>query len=187
MSDDASPVKKRNPSSATGLADQASDVGRQMQDAATDVAQAAVETAKRQAPHTLETAKSLVSEAGERLQDEARGRKSEAADFVGRIAEAVKRAGAAVESDLPFAAPYIRDAAAQMDGASAWMRGSDFRDMVAQARAFARSRPSAFLALTVLAGFGMVRLLKSSGVQRTERGPDRVTGGGEPIDQSGGS
>jgi ATP/maltotriose-dependent transcriptional regulator MalT len=152
---------------ATDLADQALAAGKQVKDAAAEAAQATVETVKRQA---ADAARKIANEAGERLQDEAAGRKDQAADYVGRLAEAMRRAAREFESDLPIAASSIRIAATQVESASASMRGGNLKDLVEGAQSFARAQPMAFLGLTALAGFGLVRFLKSSGqaVPRSE-------------------
>jgi hypothetical protein len=145
------------------LADQAYAAGSKAKDAAVDAAQATIDAAKRQAAEAADTAKSIASQAGDRLQDEATGRKNQAADYVDRVAEAMRRAAHEFEPDLPIAASYIRSAAAQVESASTSMRNGNLQDLVEGAQSFARSQPTAFLGLTALAGFGLVRFLKSSG------------------------
>ncbi len=164
---DAGAFRSGEANPSANLADQARDAGRQAKDAAADIAQAAAETAKQKAADATEAAQNIASEAGERLQDEAESRKSQAADYASRVADAMRRAAREFETDLPIAASCMRSAAAQVESASTSMRNGDFKDLVEGAQSFARSRPTAFLALTALAGFGLVRFLKSSG-QATE-------------------
>ncbi len=160
MSDIA--VNNQTKSSAADLADQALAAGKQAKDAAADFAQTATETIKRHAADAAETAKTIASQAGEKLQDHAMGRKNEAADYVERIADAMQRAAGEFEPELPIAASYIRSAATQVENASASVRNGDLKDLLDGAQSFARSQPTAFLGLTAMAGFALVRLLKSS-------------------------
>jgi hypothetical protein len=163
MSDPAADIQKG--SSAADLADQAVAAGNQAKDAAADLAQAATDTIKRHAADAAEAAKAIASEAGEKLQDEATGRKNQAAEYIDRVADAMRRAAGEFEPDLPIAASYIRSAATQVENASASMRDGDIRDLVDGAQSFARSQPTAFLGLAALGGFALVRFLKSSARQ----------------------
>jgi hypothetical protein len=148
--------------SAADLADQAMAVGKQAKDAGAEFAQNATETIKRQAADAAEAAKAIASEAGEKLQGEAMVRKDEAMDYVERVADAMRRAAGQFEPDLPIAASYIRSAAAQVDNVSTSVRNRDLKDLLDGAQSFARSQPTAFLGLTAVAGFALVRFLKSS-------------------------
>jgi hypothetical protein len=49
-----------------------------------------------------------------------------------------------------------------VEGASDSIRTGNLNDLVRNARSFARRQPTAFLGRAVLAGFGVVRFLKSS-------------------------
>jgi hypothetical protein len=158
---DAAPGNSTNQSGAD-FSDQPYAAGQQAKGAATDFAQSATETIKRQAADAAEAAKSIASEAGDKLQDEATGRKNQAADYVDRLADAMRRAAGEFEPDLPIAASYIRSAATQVESASASVRNGDFRDLLEGAQSFARSQPTAFLGLAALGGFALVRFLKSS-------------------------
>ena len=66
------------------------------------------------------------------------------------------------DHDLPIAGTYIRKAASQVEGVADKLRTGNFSDLVQGAQSFARRQPTAFLGLAVLAGFGVVRFLKSS-------------------------
>jgi hypothetical protein len=152
-------------SSAADLSDQAFAAGQQAKDAAAGFAQSATETIKRQASDAAEAAKSIASEAGDKLQNEAMGRKNQAADYVDRVADAMRRAASEFEPDLPIAASYIRSAASQVESVSASVRDGDLRDLLQGAQSFARSQPTAFLGLAALGGFALVRFLRSSARQ----------------------
>lgn len=160
MSDAASGNPQK--SSDADLSEQAAAAMQQAKDAATGFAQSATETIKRQAAGAAEAAKAIASEAGDKLQGEAASRKNQAADYVDRIAEAMRRAAGEFEPDLPIAASYIRSAATQVESVSASVREGDLGDLVEGAQSFARSQPTAFLGLAALGGFALVRFLKSS-------------------------
>jgi hypothetical protein len=173
MKDPAAPRGNETDSSAAALADQAVATGKQAKDAAADLAGAAMEAVKRQAGEAAGAAKDIAYEVGDRLQSEATNKKHEAANYVGNLADTMRRAAQEFEPDIPLAATYIRSAAAQVDNVSFSVRNGDLKDLLRGAQSFARSQPTAFLGLTVLAGFGLVRLLKSS-AQPTPAAPSSV-------------
>ena len=160
MSDPGS-FRENDPNSGD-LADQAVAAGKQAKNAAADFAQTTMDTVKRRAGDAADAAKDIAGQAGERLQEEAMGKKGEAADYVSRLADAMRRAAGEFESDLPAAASYIRSAADQVESVSESVRHGDFKDLLEGAQSFARSQPTAFVGLAALAGFGLVRFLKSS-------------------------
>jgi hypothetical protein len=82
----------------------------------------------------------------------------------------MRRAAREFDADLPIAGTYIRKAASQVEGVSDTIRTGSFNDLVRNAQSFARRQPSAFLGIAVLAGFGVVRFLKSSSDEGTVAG-----------------
>ena len=84
------------------------------------------------------------------------------AEYVGSLADTMRRAAREFDTDLPIAGTYIRKAASQVEGVSDQIRNGNLNDLVRTAQSFARRQPTAFLGLAVLAGFGAVRFLKSS-------------------------
>ena len=54
------------------------------------------------------------------------------------------------------------DLAFQIEGVSDSIKTGNFQDLVRNAQSFARRQPTAFLGMAVLAGFGVVRFLKTS-------------------------
>jgi hypothetical protein len=82
----------------------------------------------------------------------------------------MRRAAREFENDLPIAATYIRKAASQVESVSDTVREGDFGDLLRSAQSFARRQPTAFLGLSVLAGFGVIRFLKSSASTNGEAG-----------------
>jgi hypothetical protein len=82
---------------------------------------------------------------------------------VGRLAGNIRQAAHAFESDAPFAARGINSAADYVEDAAERIRSGTFRDLIDGANDFASKQPTAFLGLTVLAGFAAIRFLKTSG------------------------
>jgi hypothetical protein len=82
----------------------------------------------------------------------------------------MRRAAREFDADLPIAGTYIRKAAEQVDGVSEGIRKGNLNDLVRSAQSFARRQPTAFLGIAVLAGFGVVRFLKSSAENDSQSG-----------------
>jgi hypothetical protein len=74
----------------------------------------------------------------------------------------MRRAAGEFDAEVPLAGTYIRKAASEVENAADALRTGNFNDLVAGVQTFARGQPTAFLGLAVLAGFGVVRFLKSS-------------------------
>ena len=148
--------------------DLAGDVGKQ----ASEVAQHATVRVKEQVSGMTESAKELVSDAGDKVQTAVQDQKNAGADFISGVAGAVRRAANEFDDQLPLAGQYIRRAATQIDSASAALRRRDLSELLGGVQDFARRQPTAFLGATVLAGFAVVRLLKSSTApQQSSTGP----------------
>jgi len=145
-----------------GLSEQAVAAGRDLKAKAGEIAGSSAETLKDQASNLADNAKDVAGKAGEKLKAAVSERKVAGADYVGELAEAMRRAGKEFDNELPFAGKYIRKAASQVDNVADSIRTGDFNDLVNNARSFARKQPTAFLGLAALAGFAAVRFLKSS-------------------------
>jgi hypothetical protein len=143
-------------------ADTALAAGREIQNAAAEVAQSTTEALKGHASDFMDAAKDIASQAGNRLQEKVTEQKGAGADYVNNLAGTMRRAASEFESDIPLAATYIRQAASQVESAGDALREGNFNDLLTGAQSFARNQPTAFLGLSVLAGFGIVRFLKSS-------------------------
>ena len=155
------------------LADQVLSAGRDIKDKAVGLVGASSDTIKEQASDFVDSAKEVASQATDKLKQAAEAQKSAGADYVGSLAGTIRRAAKEFDSDLPIAGTYIRKAAAQVEGVADTIRTGNFNDLVRGAQSFARRQPSAFLGMAVLAGFGVVRFLKSSAneVQRSSAQP----------------
>jgi hypothetical protein len=144
------------------VADKVFAAGRDVQNAAVDLANSSTEALKGHASDLVEAAKDIASDAGNRLQEKVTEQKGIGADYVNNLAGAMRRAAGEFDAEVPLAGTYIRKAASQVENAGDALRTGNFSDLVAGVQTFAKSQPTAFLGLAVLAGFGVVRFLKSS-------------------------
>jgi hypothetical protein len=148
--------------SAKSLADQAMATGQDLKERAKDLADTSTDALKDRASDFVDAAKDVASQATDKLKDAVNDRKSSGAEYVGTLADKMRRAAREFDTDLPIAGTYIRKAAAQVEGVSDTIRNGNLNDLVRNAQSFARRQPTAFLGIAVLAGFGVVRFLKSS-------------------------
>jgi hypothetical protein len=125
---------------------------------AQDIADRAREAASSTADALKDSAKDLAAHGRDMLEDQKRS----GADYISGVAEALRRAAKEVEKDVPFAGNYIRTAGSQFDSLADAVRHGDLSDLAAQTQAFARRQPTLFVGLSMLAGFGVARLLKGA-------------------------
>jgi len=147
---------------AKAVTDQAPSVGRDLKDKAIGLAGSSSDAIKDQASEFVDAAKDVASQATDKLKQTVDGQKNAGAEYVGSLAETIRRAAREFDGDLPIAGTYIRKAAAQVEGVADTIRTGNFNDLVRGAQSFARRQPTALLGMAVLAGFGVVRFLKSS-------------------------
>jgi hypothetical protein len=147
---------------AKSVADQALSAGRDLKDKAIGMVGSSSEAIKDQASEFVDAAKDVASQATDKLKQTVDGQKNAGADYVGSLADTMRRAAREFDSDLPIAGVYIRKAASQIEGVSDSIKTGNFQDLVRGAQSFARRQPTAFLGMAVLAGFGVVRFLKTS-------------------------
>jgi uncharacterized protein YjbJ (UPF0337 family) len=162
--------------STKSLGEQAMSVGRDLTDQAKDLAETSTDKIKGQASDLVDAAKDVASQATDKLKDAVNDRKASGAEYVGSLADTMRRAAREFDTDLPMAGTYIRKAASQVEGVSDQIRNGNLNDLVRNAQSFARRQPTAFLGLAVLAGFGAVRFLKSSS-------ESDLTAGGSKLNQ----
>jgi len=158
------------------VTDQAISAGRDVKDTALGLAAASSETIKNQASEFVDAAKDVASEATDKLKQTVDSQKSAGADYVGSLAGTIRRAAKEFDGDLPIAGSYIRKAASQVEGVADTIRTGNFKDLVRGAQSFARRQPTAFLGMAVLAGFGVVRFLKSSANETEVSAPHQASG-----------
>jgi hypothetical protein len=172
---------------ARGATDQLLSAGRDLKDKASDFASSSSDTMKEKASDFADAAKDAGSQAADRFKEMVESQKDAGARYVGGIAEAMRRAAREFEHDLPIAGTVLRKGASQVDAVSGSVRHGDFNDLLNEAHDFARRQPAAFLGMTVLAGFGIVRFLKSSSRASSEREPDRYSPTRDPDGSSFGA
>jgi uncharacterized protein YjbJ (UPF0337 family) len=159
---DSARAKFDEAASTKSLGEQAMSVGRDLTDQAKDLAETSTDKIKGQASDLVDAAKDVASQATDKLKVAVNDRKASGAEYVGSLADTMRRAAREFDTDLPMAGTYIRKAASQVEGVSDQIRNGNLNDLVRNAQSFARRQPTAFLGLAVLAGFGAVRFLKSS-------------------------
>ena len=153
---------EKSAGAARSVADQALSAGRDLKDKARDIAGSSTEAIKGQASSLVDAAKDVASQATDKLKQSVDEQKNAGADYVGTLAETMRRAAREFDRELPIAGTYIRKAAAQVESVSDSIKNGDFNDLVRSAQDFARRQPTAFLGIAALAGFAAVRFLKSS-------------------------
>jgi hypothetical protein len=158
------------------VTDQAISAGRDVKDKAIGLAAASSETIKDQASEFVDAAKDVASQATDKLKQTVDSQKSAGADYVGSLAGTIRRAAKEFDGDLPIAGTYIRKAASQVEGVADTIRTGNFKDLVRGTQSFARRQPTAFLGMAVLAGFGVVRFLKSSANETEVSAPHQASG-----------
>src|SRR3954470_6071674 len=147
---------------AKSVADQAFAASRDLKEKAAGLAGSSAEAIKGRASEAMDAAKDMASQATDKLKQTVDGQKNAGAEYVGSLADTMRRAAREFDHDLPIAGAYIRKAASQIEGVSDSIKTGNFNDLVRGAQSFARRQPTAFMGLAVLAGFGAVRFLKSS-------------------------
>jgi uncharacterized phage infection (PIP) family protein YhgE len=162
---------------AKSMADQAAAAGRDLKEKAVSMAGSSAEAIKGRASEAMDAAKDMASQATDKLKQTVDSQKNAGADYVGNLADTMRRAAREFDRDLPIAGAYIRKAAAQIEGVSDSIKTGNFSDLVSGAQSFARRQPTAFLGLAVLAGFGAVRFLKSSAQSSQASSRDDRSGG----------
>jgi hypothetical protein len=140
----------------------ARDLGRDVKDQASQLAGSAAETVKREAGNLTDSARELASDAGEKMKAAVADQKTAGADYVGNVAQMVRRASFEFDHQMPQAGQYIRKAAEQIDNVSFALRTRDVTELMGEVQEFARKQPAAFFGAAVLAGFAAVRFFKSA-------------------------
>lgn len=106
------------------------------------------------------------AEAGENLKRRAENMAEEKKAAGGRqmkgIARAIERAGEELEGEMPGAARYVKQAAGQVESLSESLQNRSVEELASAFSNFARTRPTALLGASVLAGFALTRLIKAS-------------------------
>jgi hypothetical protein len=138
----AAPVKKAA-TTAKSVADQALSAGRDLKEKATDFAGSSSDAIKNHATDLVDAAKDVTSQASGKLKQTVDDQKNAGAEFIGSVADTMRRAAREFDTDLPIAGSYIRKAAAQVEGVSDSIRSGNFTDLARGAQSFARRQPTA--------------------------------------------
>jgi hypothetical protein len=153
---------KSGSDASQGIGDQAAAASRELKDKAAGLAESTGEKLKEGAAELSDAARQAASQAADKIKETVSEQKGAGAEYVGSLAEAMRRASREFDKDLPIAGKYIRKAASQVENVADSIRAGDINDLVDSAKSFARRQPVAFLGLATLAGFAAVRFLKSS-------------------------
>ena len=165
MMGQANPISGATSSQASDMTD-AQRLSTEAQEAASAAAGAVGEHVER----LTETARDYAERGREALKDVVQENKGAGADFVSGFAETLRRVAGEVEKQVPFAGNYIRTAADQVDNVAEGVRSGDPSQLVRQAQDFARQQPTLVAGLAMLAGFGIVRLMKNASADGGQRG-----------------
>lgn len=158
-----SPVAAAGGGSASpaGL-DQAKALGRDLKEKASDFADTVAQTAKNQAQDLGAAAGDLANDAKGKVESALNDQRKAGADYIGSIADAIHRAAAEIDGDVPQAGRYVHQAADRIEDVAAAIRERNLRDLVGEVERFARQQPALFFGGTLLAGFAAMRFLKSA-------------------------
>src|SRR5690242_15275996 len=85
----------------------ARDLGRDVKDQASQLAGSAAETVKREAENLTDSARDLAADAGEKMKAAVADQKNAGADYVGNVAQMVRRASFEFDHQMPQAGQYI--------------------------------------------------------------------------------
>ena len=162
-----------NADTLRNVSEQAAGAGQAAKDklsqAADDAADMVNETREKFAARAQEFAENVKDKVGDTIESQ----KDAGAAYASRVAVAMRRAAHEFDQEVPIAARYIRVAADNVEGYAEQFRSGELNDVVEGVKSFARRQPTAFLGLTFLAGFGLVRLLRTSSAGSTARSRPR--------------
>jgi gas vesicle protein len=153
----------RDTNSSQNLKQKLADAGAEVKQRASDAMDASADAARETFNEAADAAKNVAADAADQIQNKAREQQHSGSDFLSRLANDIRDAARAFESDAPIASRGINSAADYVDDAAEKIRNGTFRDLLDGATDFAKRQPAAFLGLSVLAGFAAVRFFKASG------------------------
>lgn len=124
-------------------------------------------------------AKQLGSKAADRLHSEVDSRKETAVNQAQSVSSAVRQAADGLDDSAPdWLKSAFRQGAQQIQRFADTIEQKDSRQMMTEAKDFARNNPGTFLAACAAVGFAAARVLKAGGEQQSGRqsGQDRQFG-----------
>jgi hypothetical protein len=134
----------------------------ELEDSAQESVGRSAETMKDKTTEFVNVAKDAATQAADKLKGSVDGQKAAGAEYVGNFANTLRRAAREFDNELPIAGAYIRKAASHVEDVADTIKNGNYNDVLRGAQTFARRQPTAFLGLALLAGFGVVRLWKTS-------------------------
>ena len=149
--------------SSQGLGDKLQQAGEDVKQRATEALDATSNLAREQLDELGAAARETAGHAADKVREQVDVQQKAGADYARRFAENIRSAAKAFEQDTPIAASTIKMAADYVEDAADKMRNGSMNDLIDGVTSFARRQPAAFLGLSVLAGFAVVRFLKASG------------------------
>ena len=135
----------------------------EVKDRAADALHSSAEMAKSSLNETVGRAKAVASDALGQVKNKVGENQHAGAEFVIKFAANMREAAKVFEGDVPMAASGIMAAADYINNAGERLRDGAPSDMIDSITDFARRHPAAFLGMSVLAGFAVVRFLRAPG------------------------
>lgn len=129
--------------------------------AAPDLASTASDVATDIAGKAAETGRQLYESAKDQATGYADQRKDQAAQSISDIAQSIRETGKSFE-ERPNIRAFVDSAANGLEQLSGTIRDRSFSDIYADVESFARQRPWALGAASMVAGFMLSRFIKSS-------------------------
>jgi hypothetical protein len=127
------------------------------------------EAAEETATHVRHTLKGAADTAKDEAVAAADRAKREGGDRMAGVGHAVHGAADELGRELPQIASYIHSAAEKLESTSSALRERSVEELMSDFNGFARRQPAAAFAGSVLAGFALSRLLKSSAARGENR------------------
>jgi hypothetical protein len=174
MTDTNFRTDRRSPSQ--GLGDKLQQAGEEVKQRASDAFEATSDMAREKLDELGTAARETAGHAAEKVKEQVSAQQDAGADYAQRFAENIRSAAKAFEQDTPIAARTIEMAAGYVEDAAEKMRNGSINDVIDGVTSFARRQPAAFLGLSVLAGFAVVRFLKASGGSTSSAGTQSYPG-----------
>jgi gas vesicle protein len=163
-------------SPSQGLGDKLQQAGEEVKQRASDAFEATSDMAREKLDELGDAARETASHVTEKVKEQVSAQQDAGADYAQRFAENIRNAAKAFEQDTPIAARTIEMTAGYIEDAAEKIRNGSLNDVIDGVTSFARRQPAAFLGLSVLAGFAVVRFLKASGGSTSSAGTQSYPG-----------
>jgi hypothetical protein len=144
-----------------------------------DIAGAATEAITAAARAITSQASELVGNVAGQLGSSVDEQKGRGADSLVGFAHAIKTAAAELEQQSPVIAKKFRGASDQIEHFSGKLRDRRVEDLITDYSNLAKTRPAAFFAGALIAGFALSRFIKSSASPSGAASADRQQTGSE--------